>query len=406
MNAPTRAPEQTALTTAGDRPAYQVSPYIGGQDLILHGDYFDKIDKLAALMSKAKGAVPRYLLGNPGACFSIALTAVRANFDPFGVARKTWEGPDGTVKYEGQLVIALINNSGLLQDRLQWEYFGPWEKILGKFQWRESKKKEDEHGNPKKYIVKAWDDKDEVGLGVRCFATLKGESKPRVTELLMAQAVVRNSTLWVEDPKQQIGYLSGARWGRLHTPEATMGIYTPEEFDADPPRDMGAADILTPQVPSELIKRGQDAAAKGVAAYQEFWKHCTQLERGLLNEVTDWHEKFKTAAVAADQGRTVDNATPRATPAPTPAPTAAPTAASQADPVTGETTPPPGQQQDGAFQPTWANVMDRMVQAHRQGNAMALDVAADWIEEVADAQQQQELREKYDELKKSLPATS
>jgi hypothetical protein len=227
-----------------------------------------------------------------------------------------------------------------------------------------------------------------------------------VTELLMAQAVVRNSTLWVEDPKQQIGYLSGARWGRLHTPEATMGIYTPEEFDADPPRDMGAADILTPQVPSELIKRGQDAAAKGVAAYQEFWKHCTQLERGLLNEVTDWHEKFKTAAVAADQGRTVDNATPRATPAPTPAPTAAPTAASQADPVTGETTPPPGQQQDGAFQPTWANVMDRMVQAHRQGNAMALDVAADWIEEVADAQQQQELREKYDELKKSLPTTS
>jgi hypothetical protein len=272
MNAPTRTQELASAATAGvELPPFQLTPYVGGQDLILHGDYFDKIDRLATIMSKAKGAVPRHLLNNPGACFSVALTAVRANFDPFGVARKTWEGPDGTIKYEGQLVIALINNSGLLQDRLNWEYFGPWEKILGKFQWRESKKKEDEHGNAKKYIVKAWDDKDEVGLGVRCYATLKGETEPRVTELLMAQAVVRNSTLWVEDPKQQIGYLSGQRWGRLHTPEAIMGVYTPEE-DFEPPRDMGPADVVQPKVDPALLKAGEDAAAKGRAAYTEFWK--------------------------------------------------------------------------------------------------------------------------------------
>jgi hypothetical protein len=285
---------------------------VGGQDLILHGDYFEKIDRLATIMSKAKGAVPRHLVGNPGACFSVALTAVRANFDPFGVARKTWMGPDETIKYESQLVIALINNSGLLVERLRWEYFGDWSKILGRFERRQTKKKDnqgnlktDANGEVATYFAKTWSDADEKGLGVRCIGRLKGETEPRITELLMAQAITRNSTLWVEDPRQQIGYLSGFRWGRLHTPEAIMGIYTPEE-DFEPPRDMGTAEVVQPKVDAALLKAGEEAAAKGRAAYTEFWKHVHAPAARDPERADRPSRALKKQAAAADDKRTVN----------------------------------------------------------------------------------------------------
>lgn len=393
MNAPTRPQDLAGVST-------EIAPYVGGQDLILHGDYFDKIDRLANIMAKAKGAVPRHLLGNPGACFAVALTAVRSNLDPYGVARKTWEGPDGTIKYEGQLVIALINNSGLLRERLRWEYFGAWEKILGRFQWRESKKKQDEHGEPKKYMVQSWNDQDEAGLGVRCFATLRGEAEPRVTELLMAQAVVRNSTLWVEDPKQQIGYLSGARWGRLHTPEAIMGIYLPDE-PFEPPRDMGAADVVRPQIDPQLLADAEAAAKKGRAAYAEFWKGLKHGQRAALDEQTDHHERLKKIAADVDDARTVDNKPRGASPAPTPAPTAAPAASAPADGAAAG-----GQQQasadDGAFQPTYAKVHEMMKKAAGEKNEVALDIAADWIGEISDPEQRRELTQHYEAFKKEI----
>lgn len=50
---------------------------------------------------------------------------------------------------------------------------------------------------------------------------------------------------------------------------------------------------------------------------------------------------------------------------------------------------------------TYATVLDDMQRAVQQKNAVALDVAADWIEAIP-ADQQDELRAKYEELKKEL----
>jgi hypothetical protein len=402
MNAPTTKQEVAGPASGVELPQFQLSPsYVGGQDLILHGDYFEKIDRLATIMSKAKGAVPRHLVGNPGACFSVALTAVRANFDPFGVARKTWMGPDETIKYESQLVIALINNSGLLVERLRWEYFGDWSKILGRFERRQTKKKDnqgnlktDANGEIATYFAKTWSDADEKGLGVRCIGRLKGETEPRITELLMAQAITRNSTLWVEDPRQQIGYLSGFRWGRLHTPEAIMGIYTPEE-DFEPPRDMGTAEVVQPKVDAALLKAGEEAAAKGRAAYTEFWRTCTHLQRAILSEQTDHHERFKEQAAAADDQRTVNTTgAPTPTPTPAPSPTPAPTPA------------PSPQDEGGEFKATYATVYERMKKASEEKNAIALDIAGDWIGEIEDQQQRKELTEHYEAFKAAIAGGS
>lgn len=52
----------------------------------------------------------------------------------------------------------------------------------------------------------------------------------------MAQAGVRNSPLWEQDPRQQLAYLCVKRWARLHAPDVLLGVYTPDELQESQPR--------------------------------------------------------------------------------------------------------------------------------------------------------------------------
>lgn len=157
-----------------------------------------------------------------------------------------------------------------------------------------------------------WQLSDEDGLGIKVWATLKGESEPRVLSLLLAQARTRNSTLWADDPKQQLAYLAQKRWARLYASDVILGVYTPDEFDAPAPRDMGAAEVVRPIIPQELLDAAQAAADKGVAAYQDFWKNTGKDNRKALETE---HERLRTTAINADKSRTVE--TPPSTPAAT-----------------------------------------------------------------------------------------
>lgn len=425
MNAVTK--EATALGTAmpDATPNYAMVPRLDSQSIILNGEYFDRVERLATHISKAKGAVPDFLIGNIGACIDVALTAMRAGFNPFGVARKCWMGPNGVIQYEAQLAIALINNSGLLTERLNWVYFGDWQKILGKFERRQTKKKDrdgnlvtDPNGEVKTYIAKKWNDSDEQGLGVRCFATMRGERAPRVTELLMAQAVTRNSTLWVEDPRQQIGYLSGFRWGRLHTPEAIMGIYTNLDPFADRDDEPEAEDV-----DPMLLRRAEEAAAKGRDAYQAFWKACTNGERADLSEKTKHHDRLKAVSATVSEAKGGRGAPPPPPPPPpastppppasTPAPTTAPTTAPANGPAATPaptTGPSPAPEPTTAPAPgtpmTYAQVVHRMVTAFEKRDVDLLDVEADWIRDIQDEALRKEATAKYEQLRSELEAGS
>jgi len=207
--------ESTAVATVERAPT--------GRDLVLHADNLNAMVRVADLMANSRQMVPKHLRGNPGGCMAVTMQAMRWNMDPFALAVKTYTvDAEGPVAYEGQAIIAALNNSPLLATRLSFEWEGQWERIVGRFKEVESKKKDaqgnqilDARGQPKKYIVPAWDfNTDEEGLKVTVSATLVGETKPRVLELLMKQARTRNSPLWTEDPKQQLAYLAGRRWGR------------------------------------------------------------------------------------------------------------------------------------------------------------------------------------------------
>jgi hypothetical protein len=52
-----------------------------------------------------------------------------------------------------------------------------------------------------------------------------------VLELLLTQATTRNSTLWADDPKQQIAYLAQKRWARLYCPGVILGVYSVDELE-------------------------------------------------------------------------------------------------------------------------------------------------------------------------------
>lgn len=188
----------------------------------------NQLMKFAEVMAQSRVTVPAHLAGKPADCMAVAMQAAQWGMNPFAVAQKT-HVVSGTLGYEAQLVNAVISTMSPTKDRINYEWFGPWERVIGKFVEKTSK-----NGNP--YIAPGWTLKDEEGCGVRVWATMKGEDQPRVLELMLSQAQVRNSTLWASDPKQQLAYLATKRWSRLHCPDVIMGVYTPDELQEAAPR--------------------------------------------------------------------------------------------------------------------------------------------------------------------------
>ena len=189
---------------------------------LFDSQYLNAISAFAQIMAQGAATVPRHLQGNQADCMAVAMQAAQWQMNPFAVAQKT-HLINGVLGYEAQLVHAVISRSGVLANRFEYEWYGPWEKVVGKFQIRKGDKGE--------YRVPGWTLADETGIGIIIRATLKGEDQPRELDLLLAQARTRNSTLWADDPRQQLAYLAVKRWARLFCPDVILGVYTPDELD-------------------------------------------------------------------------------------------------------------------------------------------------------------------------------
>ncbi|MGY3990389.1 RecT family recombinase [Aeromonas eucrenophila] len=202
--------------------------------LMMNADFMTSIDKMATMMASGKTTVPQHLRGNQADCFAICLQAIQWGMNPFPVAQKT-HLVNGTLGYEAQLVNAVVVNSGAIKGRFDYEFFGPWERVIGKFKVIRKEKE----GKPVEYRVPDWTFADEAGCGVKVIAHLANGQTREVT-LLLQQARTRNSTLWADDPKQQLAYLGVKRWARLYTPDVILGVYSVdelEEIDVTPPSD-------------------------------------------------------------------------------------------------------------------------------------------------------------------------
>lgn len=202
--------------------------------------------KLAEFMANSKITIPKHLRNNVGDCLAIILQARQWNMNPFSVAQKTFIIND-VLCYEAQLVSAIINNNAPIQKRLNYEFYGSWENVIGKVIEKTSQK-------GFKYRVLNSTPEDEKDVGVKVYATFKGENSPRILNLGLRQVLTRNSTLWAEDPKQQLSYLATKRWARLFCPDIILGVYTPDE--AEEFVEVEAKKLLTNEIESAILQYG------------------------------------------------------------------------------------------------------------------------------------------------------
>lgn len=336
MNTITR-PEVAALAEVPSyNPPAPAAGSISSIALLMDDRSMDKLMRVADMMATAKATVPAHFRGSPGDCLAVCMQAATWNMNPFAVAQKT-HIVNGALGYEAQLVAAVINNSGVVQDRFHYEWFGKWESNGKTDRSREN--------------------------GVKIWATLKGESEPRELTVTMAEAGVRNSPLWEQAPKIQLSYLAAKRWARLYAPDVILGVYTPDEFERPAPMDMGQAQVVQAGASPELIARAEAAATHGMKAYQQFWGASSAADRKALTAAGE-HDRLKAVASQIDAARTVDT--------------------SPAFPPMDE--PPAGK--------TFEEIMRMLCEAKVED---ALYVAADWVSSVSDPEQVKLLEAKFNE---------
>lgn len=243
---------------------------VGTAAAIFSPEGMNQLVRFAELMAQSKATVPAHLAGKPADCLAVTMQAAQWGMNPFAVAQKT-HVVNGTLGYEAQLVNAVVSSSSLLATRLNYRWDGDWSKVNGKT---------DKSPN----------------LTVTVWATLKGESEPRSLTISMAQAGVRNSPLWEQDPRQQLAYLCTKRWGRLHAPDVLLGVYTPDELQETQPRP--ERDITPPQATAAGINSLVNKSAKpeAPAEQQQQAKTDERTPDEILAAFVDVAMSYKTVA--------------------------------------------------------------------------------------------------------------
>ena len=264
MNATTEAAPVPAVFSAGQQ--------MTAGELMMNPAIMEALYKFATVMADSKFTVPKHLQGNVGDCLAVAMQATLWGMHPFTVAQKTHQ-VGGTLGYEAQLVNAVVELSGAIVGGFEYEFKGS-------------------------------------GPNVECRvgAIRRGRSEITWGEWLNASTVTtKNSPLWKTNIKQQMGYLQVKNWARLYAPGAILGVYTPDELEAAPPRERditpGAPAIPAPSDPDQdLLIYVTTEAGNGVEAYRAAWAGLTKDQRHSLR---GYHEQNKQIAEDADKERTL-----------------------------------------------------------------------------------------------------
>lgn len=172
-------------------------------NMLMNQQTMQSLYRFAETMAAGTVTVPKHLQKQPSDCLAVAMQAAQWGMNPFAVAQKT-HLVNGTLGYEAQLVNAVLQSSGAIVGRFHYEYQGQ---------------------GPQ--------------LSCRVGAIPKGEAEVVWGEwLCISDVTTKNSPLWKTNPKQQLGYLQVKNWGRAYAPGAILGVYTPDELEQIPEREI------------------------------------------------------------------------------------------------------------------------------------------------------------------------
>ncbi len=284
----------------------------GGLRLALNS--FAELEKFSHFMALSN-FMPKHLRNKQADCLAVLLQALRWEMDPFSVAQKTYFVNDG-MAYEAQLVNAIVLSRAQIKTRPRLSWTGEGE-----------------------------------DLKCKVSATFLGEDEPLEFEAEMKTIATRNSPLWKQQPKQQLGYFALRAWARLYCPDVLMGIYTKDEMEdasmhigpdnaiditADkrvvedmvaniaaekksikeqvPPHDPVTGEILENETVTaepeqdpikELQLRASEAASKGSASLDEFLKALPKEEKKHLSH---FGKEIRAQAIAEDERKAAEAA--------------------------------------------------------------------------------------------------
>lgn len=115
-----------------------------------------------------------------------------------------------------------------------------------------------------------------------------------------------NKDNWKNYPRAMLRSRCISEGVRTVFPGISQGMYTVEEVQDMPAgqvKQMGAAEVVRPELPPELLEKAREAAMQGVEHYAKWWQEAGKENRKLL---AGEHEALKTTAEDADKARTVE----------------------------------------------------------------------------------------------------
>lgn len=226
-----------------------------------------EVVRFAEVMCRADIALPKHLRGNAGACMAVALQALEWRMSPFAVASKSY-AVNGTIAYEAQLIMAVINTRSGIGGRLKFRFEGE---------------------GPDRVCI-AYGKLDGEELEVR---------SPKFKDI-----TPKNSPLWKSDPDQQHCYYTARAWGRRHTPEVILGIYDREEVEQF--RGSETARDVTPSLSDrlKLAKIEQHDASQAREGFDA--EFVTRETATVTSEPTN--EQEPSSAVSTDDAGGADTA--------------------------------------------------------------------------------------------------
>lgn len=228
-----------------------------GMRVIFDQELNAQIEYVAKVMSQGEITTPKHLRGKPHACYAVVVKALTWKLDPFSVANCTYETPGGQLGYEGKLIQAVIENSGMVEGNVKFELFGNWDKVRNKFEIKKSR-------NGKDYPAQGWSDEDEEGLGVKVSVQVKNEVDPREESFLLRSMWPRNSTLWALRPEQQIKYAAVRAFGNTVCPGILMGVPFEGDLGAERMVDITPPEAQITDPLERAYQAGWNAQQQGV----------------------------------------------------------------------------------------------------------------------------------------------
>jgi hypothetical protein len=241
---------------------------------------FQRMQVVATMLQSGGASVNKEIAQNHSDCMAIVVKSDMWGMNPYTVMEKS-HVVKGKMGHESQLISAVGHKFAPLKERLRDEYVGDWTKIDHKTSMQQSE------NAPGKYAIKTWSNADEDGLGIIISGTLKGESEPRKLKVKLSSCAVRNSTLWVTFPQQQIYYFAVKMWFRKYCPEAIMGMYSPDELQVidvtpivtvieEPERDDMASEETIEKLDAIMRNAPPDIAAQAKASIKKQGENLTQ----------------------------------------------------------------------------------------------------------------------------------